>query len=54
MRISFVGGGVMGEAIVRGILDAKLAAPGDIMVGEPLAERPRPAFQELWPGGQAQ
>ena len=29
----------MGEAIVRGILDAKLAAPGDIIVGEPLAER---------------
>ena len=39
MRISFVGGGVMAEAIVGGILDAKIAAPEDIRVGEPVEER---------------
>ena len=39
MQISFVGGGVMAEAIVGGILDAGLAAPEAIKVGEPLEER---------------
>ena len=39
MRISFVGGGVMAEAIVRGILDADLAGPEDVRVGEPVSER---------------
>ena len=35
MRIAFIGGGVMAEAIIGGILDAGLASPGDIAVGEP-------------------
>ena len=39
MNISFVGGGVMAEALVGGILQARLAAPGDIRVAEPVAER---------------
>jgi pyrroline-5-carboxylate reductase len=39
MRVSFVGGGVMAEAILAGILDADLAATGDIRIGEPLELR---------------
>ena len=39
MRISFVGGGVMAEAIVGGILDAKISTAKNIRVGEPVEER---------------
>ena len=39
MKLSFVGGGKMAESIVHGVLAGKLAAPGDIAVGEPVAER---------------
>ena len=39
MRISFIGGGVMAEAMIGGVLDAGLAAPGDVTVGEPVGER---------------
>ena len=39
MRISFIGGGVMGEAIMRGIVSSGLAAPSDIAVGEPVEAR---------------
>ncbi len=39
MKLSFIGGGKMAEAIVHGVLAAKLAAPGDILIGEPVAER---------------
>ena len=39
MRISFVGGGAMAEAMVGGILDAKLATPHDVAVGEPVESR---------------
>jgi pyrroline-5-carboxylate reductase len=39
MKLSFIGGGKMAEAIVHGVLAGKLAAPGDISVGEPIAER---------------
>lgn len=39
MRISFIGGGVMAEAIISGIIDAGLATPDDIKVGEPLESR---------------
>ena len=41
MRIGFVGGGVMAEAIIGGILDAGLARPEDVSVGEPLETRRR-------------
>ena len=41
MRIGFVGGGVMAEAIIGGILDAGLARPEDVGVGEPLEARRR-------------
>ena len=39
MKLSFIGGGKMAESIVHGVLAGKLAAPGDIVVGEPVAER---------------
>ena len=39
MRISFVGGGVMAESILGGILEAKIATSNDILVGEPITER---------------
>ena len=39
MRISFVGGGVMAEALVGGILDARLATAQEINVGEPVEAR---------------
>jgi pyrroline-5-carboxylate reductase len=34
MRISFVGGGVMAEAIIGGILDAGIATAQEVRVGE--------------------
>lgn len=39
MKIAFIGGGVMAEAIVKGIVSAKVAAGGDISVGEPVESR---------------
>jgi pyrroline-5-carboxylate reductase len=39
MKLAFIGGGTMAEAIIHGVLAAKIASPGDIRVGEPLAER---------------
>ena len=39
MKVAFIGGGKMAEAILRGILSGKLADPKDISVGEPVAER---------------
>ena len=39
MNISFIGGGVMAEALIGGILEAGLAAPQDVRVGEPAEAR---------------
>jgi pyrroline-5-carboxylate reductase len=39
MRLAFIGGGMMGEAIIAGVLANKLAAPGDISVCEIVADR---------------
>ncbi|MBM3941789.1 MAG: pyrroline-5-carboxylate reductase [SAR202 cluster bacterium] len=39
MKLAFIGGGTMAEAILGGVLAAKLAAPADIHVGEPRADR---------------
>ena len=39
VNISFVGGGTMAEALMGGILGARLAAPQNIRVGEPLEMR---------------
>ncbi|MQC19011.1 MAG: pyrroline-5-carboxylate reductase [Chloroflexi bacterium] len=45
MRIGIIGGGFMGEAFLRGILRAGVAAPGDIAVAEMMAPR-RAALSE--------
>ena len=37
--LAFIGGGAMTEAIIKGILGAGLADPGEIFVGEPSAAR---------------
>ncbi len=39
MKVAFIGGGKMAEAILGGVLAGKLAASNDISVGEPVAER---------------
>ncbi len=39
MKIAFVGGGVMAEAIIGGIVGAEVASPSDICVGEPSEPR---------------
>ncbi len=39
MKLSFIGGGKMAEAIIHGVLAGQLAKPGDIAIGEPVAER---------------
>ena len=37
--IAFIGGGAMAEAIIKGILAARLAEPGEIFVGDPTQAR---------------
>ena len=39
MKVAFIGGGKMAEAILHGVLFGKLAGPKDISVGEPVTER---------------
>ena len=39
MRLAFIGGGVMAEAIIGGVMSARLASPESVSVGEPVAER---------------
>lgn len=39
MKLAFIGGGVMGEAIIAGVLANKLASPADVSVCEIVAER---------------
>ena len=39
MRLAFIGGGVMAEAIIGGVLSAELTPAEDINVGEPVNER---------------
>jgi pyrroline-5-carboxylate reductase len=39
MRLVVMGGGRMGEALVAGLLEATWAAPGDVLVVEPVAAR---------------
>ena len=46
MKIAFVGGGVMAEAIIGGIIDAKIADPSNISVGEPVEARRSQLNQE--------
>ena len=39
MRLAFIGGGTMAEAILGGVLAADLAKPGDVVIGEPVPQR---------------
>jgi pyrroline-5-carboxylate reductase len=39
MKLAFIGGGTMAEAILGGVLAAKVAEPGAIQMGEPREER---------------
>ena len=39
MRLAFIGGGTMAEALLGGLLAAGLAVPGEVCVGEPVARR---------------
>lgn len=39
MKIGFIGGGTMAEAILGGMLNAGVADAGDIIIGEPVAAR---------------
>ncbi len=39
MKIAFIGGGIMAEAIVGGVLASELTPPQDISVGEPVEGR---------------
>ena len=39
MRLAFIGGGTMAAAILGGLLDAGLAAPAAVVIGEPVARR---------------
>jgi pyrroline-5-carboxylate reductase len=38
-RIAFIGGGIMGEAIIRGLLKVGAAVPEQIIVSDPVPER---------------
>jgi pyrroline-5-carboxylate reductase len=38
-RVAFIGGGVMGEAIIRGLLNGGLVAPDQIVVSDPVEAR---------------
>jgi len=46
MNIGVLGGGVMGELLVRGLLAREVVEPGDLLVAEVLAPR-RAALEEL-------
>ena len=39
MRLAFVGGGVMAEAIIGGVVRSGVAKADEITVGEPVAPR---------------
>ena len=39
MKLAFLGGGAMAEAIITGVLEHRLAKPSDITVGEPVDSR---------------
>ena len=39
MKLAFIGGGIMAEAILKGVLNAGIAKPGDVQIGEPRPDR---------------
>lgn len=38
-NVAFIGGGIMGEAMIRGLITRSIVAPGQIYVADPLPER---------------
>src|SRR5574337_667171 len=46
-KIGFIGGGKMGEALSKGIINAKLSTPDSIMVSDAIAERCRLLAKEI-------
>ncbi|MFN3974776.1 MAG: pyrroline-5-carboxylate reductase [Dehalococcoidia bacterium] len=47
MRIAFIGGGTMAEAMITGILERGLARPTDVAVGEPVEARRAALLQKF-------
>ena len=47
MNISFIGGGVMAEAIIGGVIEGGIASPEEVRVGEPVADR-RDTLEETY------
>ena len=39
IKLSFIGGGVMAEAIIRGVLDREVVRAEDIVVSDPVPAR---------------
>jgi pyrroline-5-carboxylate reductase len=39
MRLAFIGGGIMAEAIISGVLQGEIANPNDLIIGEPITSR---------------
>ena len=39
MDIAFIGGGVMAEALIGGIINGGIASGGEVFVGEPISNR---------------
>ena len=38
-NVAFIGGGIMGEAMIRGLITRDIVAPEQIIVADPMAER---------------
>ena len=38
-NVAFIGGGIMGEAMIRGLITRDIVAPAQIIVADPMAER---------------
>ena len=47
MKLAFIGGGMMGEAIMAGVINQSLAAPSDISVCEIVALAARVPVKRL-------
>ena len=49
-RVGFVGGGVMAEAMIRGLIEKQVVRPEQVTAADPLPERRH--LLESRPGGQ--
>lgn len=46
MKLAFIGGGVMAEAMISGVIGARLSIPSDISIGEPIEARRNHLFEK--------